>query len=302
MQRLKILFLLLFISSLSFSQKKKELEAEIFYEKANNILEKKVHNALSQELSNKALIYVKKAIELNPKKSKYYSLIGNTYFNLKMDDLAFNNFEKALKIDSTNCSAWIGKAIFFYKAGNYILSENNYKKALQFKDYYSIYYNLGILYGEWNKLDLALKYYDEAINRSSKFTSAYLNRGKIKLQYKMYNDAILDFDIVISLDSVNKNAFNNRGLCKFYLKDINGAITDFEKSLSINLGKSFDENYNTDEYAYNNMANAYFALGNKSKACEFWYLALQKGYKYQNEWKEQYNIDDPNELIKSNCK
>ena len=75
-----------------------------------------------------------------------------------------------------------------------------------------------------------------------------------------------------------------------------------KKALSINLGSSFDQNYNTDKYSYNNMANSYFGLGNIEQACKYWKIAVEKGYTYKPEWKAIYNIDDPKELIKKYCK
>ena len=55
-------------------------------------------------------------------------------------------------------------------------------------------------------------------------------------------------------------------------------------------------------YTYNNCANAMFAIDDKAGACEWWQKALDKGYVYRPEWKEQYDIDDPVELIKKHCK
>jgi tetratricopeptide (TPR) repeat protein len=304
MQKEKLLFIILFISSLTFSQKSdKELKAELYFRKASEILDRTVHNALSQKLSNEALKYAKKAIELNSKPSRYYSLIGTIYKHLKKNDLGLNNFNIAIKIDSTNFSALTGKAMIFENSNQFSLAEKNYLKALKYdKDPTTIIYNMGLLYSKWGKIDLSLKCYDEVIKKSPEFTSPYINRGELKLQLKLYEDAISDFNVAISLDTINKVSYNNRGLGKFYLKNYNSAISDFEKSISINLGKSFNENYNTDIYAYNNMANAYLAIGNIKKACEFWNVAIRNGYKYQAEWKELYNIENPIELIKIHCK
>jgi pentatricopeptide repeat protein len=221
---------------------------------------------------------------------------------LEKYDAAIDNFNEAIKIDSTNSLAWMGLGIAYENTERFELAEKNYMKSYQYDKNSTIMVNLGLLYDKWDKSDLSIKSYDKAIQMDAGCTSAYINRGEIKLRKGLYYGAIADFDIGISLDSLDKLSYNNRGLCKFYLKDYKSAIADFEKALQINLGKSFDENFDTDKYSYNNMANSYMALGNTEKACEFWNIAIQKGYQYQKEWKTIYNIDDPKELIQKHCK
>lgn len=301
---MRIFYLFILLHSICFGQNKEnEFIAEYYYNKAFKILNNTTHNALSEELSLEALEYSNKAIELNSENSKYFRVRGTTYFHLKNYDLALSNHNEAIKIDSTNSLAWMGRAIVFENTQRFELAEKSYTKALEFdKNSSVIIVNLGLLYSKWNKFDMSISYYDKAIIIDPKDTNAYINRGEIKLKLGMYNDAVLDFNKAISLDSIDKVSYNNRGLCKYYLKDYKNAILDFEKALNINLGQSFDENFDTDQYSYNNMANSYFNLGNNKKACEFWNIAIQKGYIYKKEWKEIYNIEDPNELIKKYCK
>ncbi|WP_445456441.1 tetratricopeptide repeat protein [Flavobacterium sp. HNIBRBA15423] len=301
---MRIFYLFILLNSLCFGQNKEnEFKAEYYYNKAFEILNNTTHNALSEELSLEALEYSNKAIELNAKNSKYFRVRGTTYFHLKNYDLALNNHNEAIIIDSTNSLAWMGRAIVFENTQRFELAEKSYIKALEFdKDSSAIIFNFGLLYSKWKKIDLSILYYDKAVKLDPEYTSAYINRGDIKLKLGMYKDAVLDFNKAISLDSIDKVSYNNRGLCKFYLKEYQNAILDFEKALNINLGKSFNENFDTDKYSYNNMANSYCYLGNIEKACEFWNIAIQKGYVYKKEWKEIYNIEDPNELIKKYCK
>jgi len=302
---MKIFYLFIFISSMCLGQNIEEenlIKATSYYESAYKILNNTKNNALSEFLAYKALDYSNKAIELNSKNSNYYRVRGTTYFHLKKYDLALNDHNEAIKIDSTNSLAWMGIAIVYENTNQFELAEKNYFKALEYdKNSFVIHFNLGLLYDKWGNFEQSLKYYNEAIQIESNDSDAYINRGSIKLRNKMYEEAIKDFNMAISIDSLCKMSYNNRGLCEFYLKEYKSAITDFEKALSIKLGTSFDENFDTDKYSYNNIANSYFGLGNVEKACEYWNIAIQKGYKYQKKWKEIYNIDDPNELIKKYC-
>ena len=303
---MKLLYLLLLTCPLCYGQQAKKnsaAKAEEYFESALKILTSTTHNALSKDLALEALDHSNKAIALNPNESKYFRTKGTSYFHLKNYDSALISLNEAVRLDPTNSLALMGKAIVLENTGKFEAAKETYLKALAFDDdSVIIYFNLGMLYGKWNKIDSSIKFYDIVINKWPEYRGAYTNRGEAKLQNRMYEEAIADFDEAISLDTTDKISYNNRGLCKFYLKKYQGAIADFEKALSIRLGKSFDENFHTDKYSYNNMANSYFGLGNIEKSCEYWNIAVQKGYQYKKEWKVIYNIDDPKELIKKYCR
>jgi tetratricopeptide (TPR) repeat protein len=277
-------------------------EAESYYRKAMGILINTSHNALSQSLANEALGYISQAIALNPKQSEYFRVKGTSYFYLKEYDQAITNHDKAIKLDSTNVLAWMGRGIVLENTGKFEQAEQSYLKSLQYDgSNASLYINLGLLYNKWGKDSLSMRAYDQAIKVYPQATSAYINRGEKKLLFGQYDAAIADFNMAISLDPSDKISFNNRGLCHYYLKQYETAIADCKKALSIELGASFNENFDTDKYSYNNIANSYFAMGNTTEACKYWNITIQKGYKYKKEWKAIYNIDDPVELVKKYC-
>ena len=56
------------------------------------------------------------------------------------------------------------------------------------------------------------------------------------------------------------------------------------------------------KYPPNNLANSYFKLNQVNKACEYWRKALDLGYVYKPEWKQEFGIHDPVELVKKWCK
>lgn len=296
------LFYILLIAPLFSSGQNIEL-AEIYYDSAFKILNLTSHGGLSRELSLKALDFSNKAIDLNSQISKYFRVKGTSYFYLQNYEFALENHGHAILLDSTNYLAWMGAGIVFENTHRFELAEKYYLKALKYdSNSISIYNNLGLLYTKWNKNEQSMKAFDKAIQINPNYSGSYIGRGERKREIGMFKEAISDFSIAIQLDSIDKISYNNRGLCKFYVKDYESAISDFEKALSIDLGNSFDENFDTDKYSYNNIANSYFGLGNIEKACEYWKIAIQKGYLYKVEWKKMYNIDDPKDLIKKHCK
>jgi tetratricopeptide (TPR) repeat protein len=288
-----------------FNQKKlaaKKNQAESYYLKAFEILNNTSHNALSRTLAEQALVYINQAIVLDSGQSKYFRVKGTAYYHMKDYEQALRYQDKALRLDSTNWLAWMGRGIALENSGQYAAAEQSYLKALSYEKSSAIYFNLGMVYSKWEKDSLSILYYDQAIKLFPEYGSAYINRGQVKLLMGRYLEAISDFNTGISFDSEDKISYNNRGLCKYYLGQYEDAINDFKKALSIELGESFNENFDTDKYSLNNIANSYFALGNTKEACDFWNKAIQMGYKYRPEWKKEYNIDDPVELIKKYCK
>lgn len=301
----KILFLFYILPNIIFAQNQdqKKYEAENYYYQALNILKNDTDNALSIEQANEALRYACLAVDLNPEVSKYYRVKATAYYHLKSYESALINYNQAIRLDSNNLVAWMGRGNVYDQYKNYEEAEKSYLIGLKIDStVHILYLNLGLIYDRWGKDSLAEVMFGKVIELQPKQIGSYLGRGYMYIEHKKFKEAILDFEVALELDKKSKIALNNIGLCNFYLEDYKKAIKYYKKSLSIDLGDAFNQNYNTDLYTMNNLANTYFKQGNTSKACEYWQMAIDKGYKYQPEWKEIYNIDDPVKLIEQYCK
>ncbi|MCH2194801.1 tetratricopeptide repeat protein [Kordia sp.] len=298
-----ISFLLIGCAISKKNKTKADLEqAEYHYFKAYAVLKSTTNNALSNALTTQALDDIDKAISIDDTQSKYHRVRGSIYSHRREYKKALVNFKKALQLNPENSLAHMGKGIAYENTGKFKLAEENYFKALEDKELaVSVNFNLGLLYGKWGKHDRSIEQYTKVLVSLPNYKSAYLNRGKVKLSLKKYEEALMDFNKAISLAPKDKVSLNNRGLALFYLKRYEEAIVDFKKTLRIDLGDSFNENYDTDAYAYNNMANSYFGHGKLDHACFYWNEAIDNGYVYKSEWKEEYNIEDPVKLILKHC-
>ena len=276
--------------------------AEIYYQKAIDILKKNVHNALSDSLANQARKYINYSISIDPTSSEYLRVKGSTFIYTNDFDAALINYNYSITLDSTNLHAWMGKGIALENTYLFEMAEQCYFRAIGEVDLdKSVYLNLGILYRKWGKDSLSIDAYNKSIELNSKSRSAYLNRGIVKLNRKNFSEAIEDFNMAIHIDSTDKLAYNSRGFAKHYLLQYQDAIVDFKRALTIDLGASFDEKFESDSYTYNNLANSYLSIGDIENACIYWRKALENGYVYKIEWKEKYKIADPKELIKQYC-
>ncbi|WP_420572868.1 tetratricopeptide repeat protein [Kordia sp.] len=295
----------IFIGCNTVSNKPSETQseyAEAYYNQAFSILSNTTHNGLSNALTLEGLEYINKAIAINANQSKYYRVKGSFYSHRRDYEKALKNFKKALQLDPQNSLAYMGQGIVYENTARFDLAKKKYLKALEDPELkVTVNFNLGLLHGKWGKPEKALEYYNKVILFSPNYKSGYLNRGKVKMGLQQYEEALKDFNIALSLKPRDKVSLNNRGLTLFYLHRFEEAIADFEKTLSIGSNASFDENFDTNQYAYNNMANAYFGLKDIQNACLYWNKAIESGYTYQPEWKEEYNIEDPLKLIEKHC-
>lgn len=297
-----IVFVILVLSSCdNFSMKKGD--AEDNYQKAFEIINSTTHNALSKSQAFEALENIDTALSINAKESKYYRVKGTIYIHLKKYNRAIENFKKAIKIDSNNSLAWMGLGIAYENTLQFQLAEQRYLRALKDEKLAkSVYANLGLLYNKWGKYNESIESYNKVIEIDSESRIAYSGRGNARMALKNYHNALLDFNQAIRISPKDKLSYNSRGLAKHYLGLYQEAIIDFEKSIDVKQNDSYNEGYGIKSFTFNNMANSYFLIGNYEKACVNWKEALKLGYKYQDEWKLEFGIEDPNILIETYCK
>lgn len=275
--------------------------ANKLWKKGNSYLVyEKYDNVVSKDKDSLALKYFNKAIKIYPKHKSSYDKRGLVYYHLGKYQLAMDDFNTVLMIDSNYYSAYTHRGLLYTALRQYEKAERDFVKAVDYNNTdYVAYFNLGFFYQTKGAYEESIKAYDEAIELNPNYILNYNNRGFTKVLNGSYEDAIEDLTIAIQMDSLYKSAWNNRGLAHYYLKQYEEAIYDFKSSFK---APSFFYTKDIEHYMFNNMANSYYALGQVEEACKYWQMAVSKGYVYQTEWKEMYNIDDPLELIQTHCK
>lgn len=64
-----------------------------------------------------AVVYLKKAIDKNPRYADAYTFLGNCQDCLDNNEEAISSYDKALQIDSGNADAWFNKGMALKKIG-----------------------------------------------------------------------------------------------------------------------------------------------------------------------------------------
>ena len=120
---------------------------------------------------------------------------------------SISNYSNAIKLDPKNKIAFYNRALSYEKFNDFENEISDYKSALLTDPKNNselnnklIYHNLGILYGQLNKLDMAIEAFTNAIQIDDKYADAYHNRGYAYQLKGEQMEAILDFDKAIQLN------------------------------------------------------------------------------------------------------
>lgn len=71
-------------------------------------------------------------------------------------------------------------------------------------------------------------------------------------------------------------------------------------SAKIYLEKALEMGYESD-YLYNNLANTYYELNNRTKACNCWNKAIELDYTWRDYYKTKFGLEKPWELYQKYC-
>ncbi len=125
----------------------------------------------------KSIEYLKKAIECNPQKARYYSFLATVYRHLYKETqdnqymlLAEQNFKSALELDLEDLNAYNNYANFLVEIGDYEKAEEYYRKAIAiYPEHGKPYYNLACVKSLQGDKQSALKYLKQAIDKNPDF-------------------------------------------------------------------------------------------------------------------------------------
>ena len=257
-----------------------------------------------------AEIAISKAIDLAPR-AGFYSNRGNLYYRQKKFDLALDDFNEALKINSNFSTAYSNRGLIYEEQKKYDLALDDYNKAILINSKYaSAYNNRGNLYREQKKWNLALTDFNEAILIDPKLASVYNNRGNLYFEQEEWDLALADFNKAILFNINLAEPYNNRGNLYHKQKKWNSALADFNKAILINpkfaLAYSNRGNLYSDQQKWDlaltdfnkaiqinpNLADPYSNQGNvyyNQKKLELAFAAYNKAIQVNPKYANAYN-------------
>jgi len=235
----KLLFILLFIPSITLAQAAKDTTSEKTYVK-------RAYDALSNKDYKSCIEYYTDAINIDPARVLYYSNRATAKWDLKDEEGAIKDFKFAILLDAKY--AWI---------------------------YYN---NIGLLKMDEKDNQSAIISFSKSIELHPN-DAAYNNRALAELANENYRASIKDFTIAINSKKhkPSNTAFENmygeipyflRAKAEFLGGYFKAALADLD--IAINLKPDYI-------LAYNARGEAKNKLGDGAGACADWQIAIKMG-------------------------
>jgi Tfp pilus assembly protein PilF len=144
-----------------------------------------------------------------------YDLLTNVLKHYPESHVAHNNIANAWRLE-----------------GRYEDAIGEFMKALEIKKHPKIYANLGAVYRKLNRIDDALKAYDDAIALNDKSREAYMGRSLVRIAEGKYPAAEEDLRKSLEIDPTYLEAHTNLGATYAY----EGRMQDAAKQYRIAIG------------------------------------------------------------------
>ena len=170
----------------------------------------------------------------NVDNSEIYTRLGISVAQERQYSRAIECFNKAIKLDEKNTSAYYNLAICYMKIDKTDLAIENFKKCNDIYPDYRSCINIGALYANQSMYDEAIKYLEKAKDFKEKDAALFHNLGIIYDNKGEHQKAIENFKKVLELDPKNKKAYYNIGIIYQHLGNNELAIENLNKAASEN--------------------------------------------------------------------
>jgi tetratricopeptide (TPR) repeat protein len=143
---------------------------------------------LEENNLKKALLYVNKAINLKPNYADAFANRGNIYSQTGQNDLAFKDFEKAIKL-KPHADAYFNRGNLYMQTAQFNNALNDYSQSIKLKASPDAFTNRAFCYLQLNNESKALQDLNFTIHQYPNFSSAYYLRGMLFIKKKRKTEA-----------------------------------------------------------------------------------------------------------------
>ncbi len=196
------------------------------------------HNVIDTSLLEKSYENSKKALEISPNLDeahlslgKYYQEVDKSKYPNKWK-LCEESAKKALEINPNNAEAlFLLSRVYGYddkKEEEYLLKSIDKNKFLT-----DAHNNLGVIYLNHNKYDLAEKYFKNAIEIDPEFKTGYMNLGVVYDRRNQLDKALEMYKTVLKKYPNYPLGLRNLGIGYRRLNKYDEALEQFEKAIKV---------------------------------------------------------------------
>ena len=178
-------------SSQSKMARENEKSAQYQYEKA--IV------AMKYGLVEEGIKYLNQALSLDSNHYQSYNLLGLAYFKKQNFGKAASAYQRFLELQPEVSEVHNRLGFAYQEMGFLDKAEEAFKKAYSIDSNYDASFNLAKLYLEQNKLELALDYVQDSIQKNTRSSIAYNLQGVILTKIARLPEAIKSFQSALSI-------------------------------------------------------------------------------------------------------
>lgn len=198
-----------------------------------------------------------------------FARMSHCYEELGIFELALEQIELAIALDSTNCDYVAQKGDLLYDMGDVEAAIQTYGKYIEYNpESYGGYYRRGFMKDNSNDVDGAIEDYSTSIVLNPDFVYAYLGRGDKYLLKGNKALAIADYKKVVAMDTVySENNCAQYAYLGLGEKDKAVAFMDGILAHSPSAGNHYDA------------ACLYARMGEKDSSLIYLRQSLEKGFR-----------------------
>ncbi|EJF10060.1 MULTISPECIES: tetratricopeptide repeat protein [Pontibacter] len=166
---------------------------------------------------NKAIEYLKQAVERDKNNAEAYLLMGDAYLKLGNGGQAMTSYDNAIRINDKSPKAHLRRGQLYTSSRNYNEAEEAYKKAIELDPNYApAYSDLGELYYFAGQYDRALSTFKQFVDMSENTPATRAKYASFLFLTKDYEGTLREVQEVLKTEPNNKTM--NRLLAYSYLE------------------------------------------------------------------------------------
>lgn len=180
-----------------------------------------------------------KAIKLNPDNADYHYAQGLAYYFLKDYKPALDSFAKAIKLNPDNADYHHSQGLAYYYLEDYKPALDSFTKAIKLNPENAQFYSeKGSVYGALEKYQLSIDVFEKSIKLNPENANYHFNQGLSYYYLNKYEFALNSFNRAVILNPNNSKFHYNQGLSYYHLEKYRLAFDSFTKAIKWNSGNS----------------------------------------------------------------
>lgn len=190
---------------------------------------------LQKGKTRRGLVYLSKAIELNPQDVDAYNQRGLYLYRNGLHAMALDDFNLALQYDPRATSILVNRGNLFRRIGEYDMAMKDFNSALSVrKDDYRIYVNRGNVFAKLRQFDKALNDFQTARQLNPKYVDILKNIGNAYEFQGEYEKALGEYKKLAAIKPTDDDIHVYMGTVYSRLSEFSLALDSFGQAIEIN--------------------------------------------------------------------